>query len=394
VDITTPIPTINNPQCSKCHAVLDPVASIFQNWDHKGRYRPARLSKHGWYTDMEPRGFNGESMPLAGNVDSSVRWLAQQIATDPKFPKAVTRILVSGLTGKEPLDTPTEGQSSQAEIDAYIAERTVLNDIQTSFVNDNYNLKTLVREIMLSPYWRAAGLAVGANSAAHALTGSSYLLSPEQLDRKIESLLGFDWRGSMDSYHRDKDSSWASKLGRAFHQIYGGIDSDSVTTRLHSPNGLMGAMQLRMANELSCYAVSHDFWLPETQRRLFLFVDHQDSPYNEAGVIDDEVMGRIRQNIQYLHNYLLGEQLIPGAPELLVSEQLFMGTLNRGRQIILNSGGEWQALHLPGDCDRTRDLNGNELAEDERLKKDSQYVIRAWMAVIAYLLADYKFLYN
>ncbi len=63
VDITTPIPTINNPECSKCHSVLDPVASIFQNWDYKGRYRPTRLSKYGWYTDMEPRGFNGEQMP-------------------------------------------------------------------------------------------------------------------------------------------------------------------------------------------------------------------------------------------------------------------------------------------------------------------------------------------
>ena len=70
VDITTPIPTINNPQCSKCHSVLDPVASIFQNWDYKGRYRPARESKYGWYTDMEARGFNGQLMPLAGNVDS------------------------------------------------------------------------------------------------------------------------------------------------------------------------------------------------------------------------------------------------------------------------------------------------------------------------------------
>ncbi|MSR11230.1 MAG: DUF1588 domain-containing protein [Gammaproteobacteria bacterium] len=43
VDITTPVPTINNPECSKCHAVLDPVASIFQNWDQKGQYRPARI---------------------------------------------------------------------------------------------------------------------------------------------------------------------------------------------------------------------------------------------------------------------------------------------------------------------------------------------------------------
>lgn len=398
VDITTPIPTINNPECSKCHSILDPVASIFQNWNHKGQYRPARLEKYGWYTDMESRGYNGETMPLAGNVDSSVQWLAQQMATDPKFPRAITRILVNGLTGKEPLTAAQDDGASQAEVDAYIAERTLLNDIQASFVSDNFNLKTLVRELMMSPYWRASGLSSDANTAAHALTGSSYLLTPEQLDRKILSLLGFEWRGTLDSYYKDIDRSHSSRLNSVFHQIYGGIDSDGVTTRLKSPNGLMGSMQIRMANELACYAVPHDFWLPQDQRRLFLFVDHQASPYNDAGVIDPATMDLIRQNLQYLHQYLLGEEVSTQSLEFQVIEQLFMGTLNRGRQIILAGGGERSDLRLPSDCDRTRDFAGNELNEgegnDSRLVEDRQYVIRSWMAVVAYLLSDYKFLYN
>lgn len=396
VDITTPVPTINNPECSKCHSVLDPVASIFQNWNYKGQYRPARLQKNGWYVDMEPRGFNGETMPLSGNIDSSVRWLAQKIAADPKFPRAVTRILVNGLTGKEPLDAPLDG--SQAQLDAYVAERTLLNAIQTKFVQDNYNLKTLVRGIMMSPYWRAQGLTAGSSASAHQLTGSSYLLAPEQLDRKILSLLGFDWRRSLDSYYKDKNSDYTSKLNTTYHQIYGGINSDSVTTRLRTPNGMMGAMQLRMANELACYAVPHDFWLPENERRLFLFVDHTMSPYNASGQLDSAVMARVRDNLQYLHKYLLGEELSLQSPELLATEQLFMAALNRGRQLILSSGAEWSVVRLQSDCDRTRDLQGGELYEkdvaDKRLMEDRQFVIRAWMAVVAYLLADYKFLYS
>ncbi len=393
VDITTPIPTINNPQCSKCHSILDPVASTFQNWDYKGRYRPARESKYGWYTDMEARGFNGELMPLQGNVDSSLQWLAAQVAGDPKFPRAVTRIMVNGLTGKEPLKAPAEGASQEA-VDAYIAERTVLNDIQTSFINANYNLKVLVREIMLSPYWRAGGLTEDANRSSHELTGASYLLSPEQLDRKIRSLLGFEWRNSMDSYYKDQHSSWASKLGNTFHQIYGGIDSDSVTTRLRSPNGMMGAMQLRMANELACYAVPHDFWLPADQRRLFRHVSADSNPYNNTGRIDSAVMALVRQNIQYLHHYLLAEDLPINHPEILITEQLFMDVLDQGRQIILNGGGHWSDGRLHSSCDRTRDLQGRELSEDARLRDDHQYVVRAWMAVVAYLLADYRFVYN
>jgi mono/diheme cytochrome c family protein len=398
VDITTPIPTINNPECSKCHAILDPVASLFQNWDYKGRYRPARLSREGWYTDMEARGFSGQAMPLAGNVDSSLQWFGKKIAADPKFPRAITRILVNGLTGKEPLSSPNEATATKAELDAFIAERSMLNEIQAKFVADNYNLKTLVREILMSPYWRAAGLSADANSLSHAQTGSSYLLSPEQLDRKIESLFGFTWRGSLDSYHKDKNNSHTSKLNRMFHQIYGGIDSDSVTTRLKSPNGLMGAMQLRLANELACYSVPRDLWKPAGQRSLFLFVDIEDSPYNEAGNLNDSTLSLIRQNIQYLHAYLLGEFLALDSPELDISQQLFMTTVNRGRQIILNSGGDWSTVRLPDLCDVTRDFSGNDLRkvndQDLSLTKDRQYVIRAWMAVVAYLLADYKFFYN
>jgi len=398
VDITTPIPTINNPECSKCHSLIDPVASVFQNWNHKGQYRPARFSKYGWHADMESRGFNGEPMPLAGNIDSSVQWLADQIAQDPKFPRSVARIMVNGLTGKEPLSAPNSAPSSQVEVDAYIAERTLLNDIQSRFVNDDFRLKTLIEEIMMSPYWQADGLSVDANPLAHANTGSSYLLTPEQLDRKISSLFGFEWRRSLDNYYKDINSSSTSKLNKTFHQIYGGIDSDSVTTRLKSPNGLMGSMQLRMANELACYAVPRDFWLPQAQRKLFLFVDHEMSPYDEAGALDESVMTRVSQNIQFLHVYLLGEELPLRAEELMITEQLFMNSLNRGRQIILASGGKRSDITLPSDCDVTKDFNGVQLYEknvrDDRLAQDHQYVIRAWMAVVAYLLADFKFLYS
>ena len=263
-----------------------------------------------------------------------MQWLAQEIANDPKFPRAVTRMVVNGLTGKEPLQAPTDSASSPADVDAYIAERTLLNDIQSRFVSDNYNLKTLIREILLSPYWRASGIATEGNQSAHMLTGSEYLLSPEQLNRKIDSLFGFDWRNSLDQYYKDQDRSYASKLGNTFHQIYGGIDSDSITSRLKSPNGLMGAMQIRMANELACYAVPRDFWQPAEQRRLFLFVDKETNPYDDSGTLDQGAVNLIRENIRFLHEYLLGEQLSVNSSEVQITLDLFMTALNRGRQYI------------------------------------------------------------
>ena len=396
VDITTPIPTIDNPLCSKCHVVLDPVASIFQNWDYKGRYRPSRLDD-GWYSDMELRGFNGEIMPLSGNVDSSVQWLGGKISLDPKFPRAMVRVLVKGLTGKEPLTAPDE-EASQEELDAYIAERTLLNNIQARFVDDNYNLKTLVREIILSPYWRADGLTSSADMQAHANTGSQYLLSPEELDRKVEALFGFQWRGSLDNYHREKDKHWASRLGYRYHQIYGGIDSDDITSRLTSPNGLMGAMQLRMANELACYAVPNEFMMSADERNLLPFIELDTLPFDENGDSIPRSQDLIRQNIQYLHEYLLGETLPLQHEEIQATEDLFLYALDSGQQFIRDGEYSWSVTSLPAYCRRNRDMEGNSLkpdgGEDRRLYRDQDFVIRSWMAVVAYLLADYRFFYE
>ena len=39
-------------------------------------------------------------------------------------------------------------------------------------------------------------------------------------------------------------------------------------------------------------------------------------------------------------------------------------------------------------------LTGVDLADGEKLEKDENYAIRAWSAVVTYLLSDYKFLYE
>jgi len=399
VDITTAIPTLDNPKCSKCHSVIDPVASVFQNWQSRGQYRPVRLERYGWYSDMDLRGFNGVVMPLAGNVDSSVQWLGHRIAEDPRFPKAMVRMLVNGLTGKEPLRAPAEASATEQEMDAYIAERTLLNEMQVKFVGDNHNLKTLIREILLSPYWRASGLTVDANSLAHANTGSSSLLTPEMLHRKIKALLGFEWRGRMDYYYKDINKSYSAKLihKNSYQQIYGGIDSDNVTRRLTTPNGLMGAVQFRMANELACYAVPQEFMLPREERRLFPYVEKNTSPFGDDG-IDSEAMQNIRQNIQYLHSYLLNENLSLQSEELLITERLFMGALEKGEAYMEENEHSWGVIRLPSYCQRNNDLDGNPLyveeGDDKRVRLDREYIMRAWMSVIAYLLADYRFLYE
>jgi hypothetical protein len=404
VDLVNAVPTIDNPDCSKCHSVLDPVASTFQNWDERGSFRPARLARQGWFPDMEPRGFAGKVMPLAGNVDSSLQWLAKQIAVDPRFPRAMVRIMVRGLTGKEPLPTPGEN-ASILDISAYQAERKLLSQIEQRFVSDNMNLKTLVREIILSPYWQAAGLSNVAESPLHKSTGAVSLLGPEQLNGKLSALFGFDWRGTLNSFHHTIKNDWDARLlnRNYFQQIYGGIDSDSVAKPLTSPNGLMGAVQLRLANEMACYAVPNEFLyqkLGQTNKvRLFPYVTQNLSPYDASGKFDAANVKLIKQNIQHLHQYLLGEELAADDPELAYTEQLFINVLDYGRATIAASNKRWEVTYLPWSCARHSDITTGEDIKDATGKKieiseDSTYLVRSWMAVVAYLLADYRFFYE
>ena len=405
VDITTAIPTIDNPECNKCHAVLDPVASTFQNWSDEGAYRPSRTSRRGWFTDMEPRGFNGKTMPLKGNADSSLQWLAGEIVRDPRFARAMVRIMVRGLTGKEPLRAPGEDADAVAQR-AYLSERAVLGDIQQAFEQDNLNLKTLVREIVLSPYWQAAGLTGNADAALHDTTGATSLLGPEQLHRKLSAITGIEWRGRLDSYHKHIDSDWEARLlngRRYFQQIYGGINSDSVVKPLLEPNGLMGAVQFRMANEMACYVVPNEFLNQQlgraNQNHLFPYVTVDTLPRDEDGNPDNDAMGLIRKNIRYLHALLLGEERAFDDPEFTYTEDLFLDVLATGQAEIRDAEKQWEVNRLPSACKRHHDLvTGEDLhvdgGPDNSLQEDPTYIIRSWMAVVAYLLADYRFVYE
>src|SRR5205814_549118 len=113
------------------------------------------------------------------------------------------------------------------------------------------------KAIVASEFYQADGLAtVVAHPNRKAElddVGIARLLSPEQLERKIEAIFGKRW----------------GRLNDAFAVLYGGIDSITVTERNADPSGAMGAIQRLMANDVSCYHVVRDFRLEPAQRRLF-----------------------------------------------------------------------------------------------------------------------------
>ena len=387
VDLKSKTPTMDNPDCVKCHSLLDPVASSFQDWSTRGKYAPPTK----WYTDMFQAGFGSQSLP-ATHKKNALQWLAGQVAGDPRFDAAMVRIIYKGLTGHEPLDTPGAA-ATPAETEAYLAESSMLDAAKASYKTDNRNLKTLIREIILSPYWRADGLKDTGFALVHVDTGAAMLLTPELLHRKLKALFGFEWRGPLDSYSTNQNVASSARLLEPklyFQQIYGGIDSFAVTERLTDPNGLMANVQERMANEMSCYAVPNDFLASSASRRLFPYVE------TSTTLADSKGQAAIKTNIQYLHRYLLGEELALDSAEIAYTYQLFATVLQDGQSKL---GNKSESASLPARCIRSKDLlTGASLnvtgVKDGRLLTDPTYVVRSWMAVVAYLLTDYRFIYE
>jgi hypothetical protein len=191
--------------------------------------------------------------------------------------------------------------------------------------------------------------------------------------------------------------------------MFGGIDSDSVITRIHEPSGLMAAMQERMAIDMACRATAFDFTKTRSpdnnERRLFKFVSPGTQPYDTDGFPLASNIEAIKKNIQYLHKVLLSENLSLTDPEIEATYQLFLSTWQLGQAMMANPDGykPEPSTNLPSDCQAYRDRetkdNNNGYTPDvldteQRISNDENYVIRSWMSVMTYLLSDYSFIYE
>jgi hypothetical protein len=79
-------------------------------------------------------------------------------------------------------------------------------------------------------------------------------------------------------------------------------------------------------------------------------------------------------------------------PELEATYELFFETWREGTMGIAS---KTLSARLPSPCQVRRDpVSGADLPEAQRLEQDPEYTVRAWMAVITYLMSDFQFLYE
>ncbi|CCK77037.1 conserved hypothetical protein [Oleispira antarctica RB-8] len=392
IDTTSTFPTLQNPDCYTCHLVMDPVASTFQHWDDRGRYKPNNL----WPSSIEAAGLAGKVLTKSGggsDFDAMLQWLGHEIAQDSRYIRAMTRHLYKGIIGQDLLSAPSNNADADADVYAdaviaYNAQRGILANIGQTMVADNWNIKTAITALLLSPYYRANTIDTDKIKAANHI-GSARLLSPEMLQRKLKATLGFDW-------YELRNNDVENRI------MFGGIDSDSVIERIHNPSGLMVAMQERMAVEMACRATAFDFTKVRTseinERRLFRFVSPDIEPYDADGIELLSNIEAIKENIQYLHNTLLSESLPLSHAEIDATYQLFLSTWQIGQAMAANpdSFSPRPSENMEYTCSARWDRENNDQGLDNalRITKDKNYVIRSWMAVMTYLLSDYRYIYE
>ncbi len=367
-------PTRDAAECAKCHRVVDPIAGAFQAFDKNNQ--EFLLDPPVWFPEMFAPGYGNELMPT-DQFKTGVQWLAERVAKDPRFSLATVFTIYRALTGQKPLAYPTDPKHPDYKqlLTAWELQDEAMRAISNEFIAANYDLKLIVREVILSPYFRGHNMGrapTDIRKAELVAVGTGRLSTPELLSRKIQAIAGVRWGGT-----------GTDLLLGDYKILYGGIDSFDVTQRLGDINQIMASVATRMALEVACTATAFDFTKPAEQRLLFPLVDKTTTPD-----LDEDA---IRNNIVYLHDRILGEVVGPNDPSVNASYKLFADTHAQGLQAIVD---ETESTSL-GSCQAIKDPTTNtDLPAELQIKTDDAYAIRAWQAVVIYLLSDYTFLYE
>ena len=342
-------PTLQDPQCKVCHDVMDPVAGLFKNWGNNGDYRGDYTQ---WGDTKTPPQMLAPGYSIAevdtlpsNSSDKALAWLAQRIAADNGFAVSMSKMMFEAVSGQTGL------------VDSVLFE-----SLKNTFIQSNYDIKALIKEIVLTEQFRADTAINPANIINVNDLGTAHLLTPEQLSAKITSLTGgYIWKSPSNKLLTDTNT---------YNILYGGIDSENIINRTTKTTGIMAAVQQRIAFQTSCETTALDFSKPNAERVYFKFVEYTDVPTDTASEL------KIKKNIQYLAKYLLGETIDSESPELTETYNLFLSA-------IANS----DTNSIPSKCRAG-------LSSSNPIIVDDNKTVRAWMAVLSYLYLDYKFLYQ
>ena len=384
-------PTLQNPNCAVCHKVMDPVTGAFKNWDDFGRFQnPAgRPLFSAWPSTSGPIGFSLDQLIPADQNSTSLQWLATKIVADTRFARSSVNLFYKALTSRDFLKEPSGNDSDYVnKMQAYIFQDAIFRDLVEKFTANGLKAKYLIKALIKSPLFAASNTSVANNNEYFGNSvGLAQLITPEQLDVKLKRLIGYSWTDRFDSTVGNENGNHHLLESSLYLPLYGGIDSDSITSRPGTFNGVMASIQSRMAIEMGCYSAPREFFFNQGSRKLLKYVEVTDQP-NSNNITTIE---NIKKTIAHLHQYLLGEEVNVNSPEVLTSFALLYNVHRDG----LAAVGSTENSTLPFMCDvTTHPDTGVNLGGVGAISSDANYTIRAWSALLTYLLSDYRFIYN
>ena len=420
--------TRNSNDCNVCHSVLDPIAGGFRGFDESNLVLFRK--NDAWHDDLYAPGFGSTQMPPT-SYGAAAPWLAAQIPNDSRFGLAVAQVMYRSLVGDEVLSFPSDNKAADYadSARAFNAQNDWFVKIGADFKKNKYDLRQLVVAIVRSPYFSAKS-GDASKDALHAGLGGGRLLTPEMLARKYRATLGMDFfdGGPFQAYNARNvqfgmvrsatdtrgnvlvgDTSWRALLG--------GIDSGDTTHRAESVSPTMHAANEYMAGLLACRVATFEFTKPPAQRRLLAAVEQDTTPFairtsdTEASTAIAANEAKIREAIRALHWRLLGEDLAADSEEVSRTYGFFVDVWKdlEKADVTKAAGAAGKALangrcqaNVDYDKAPVKNASGNyeypklnprtePYAYGMVLTRDDNYTIRAWQAVLTYLLSDYRF---
>ena len=381
-------PTANDVQCSGCHGLMDSTAGLFRNWTPGGGY----VRDSDWFEEMPQPGLRENILPRARRRES-VRWLAQQIVGGEGFSRAMAHHVYRILLERAPLAEPLGDEPFAEAYDrVYRAQQAFLERAATVFEDHDQDIRTLIKAVVKSPWYRADGYAeeaaqpVGARRFELDQMGRYGVMEPMTLNMKLTVTTGLKWQ-------EGNTRIW--KLGPRSLPFYyaGGWDSLMGGDRNSKPSSLAVNTYRAAANRVGCERIPYEFWLmssrPEQARLLLPFVSDDTSLFDEDGEIVPEVAEAVRDNLRYLMAWLWDQPADDGDPDLEELFEYFVETARDGQERLW---AEEESDELYTYCRATFDYDADQaIPWQEHFKRDPNYMVRTWMAVLYVFLTDHLF---
>ena len=278
--------------------------------------------------DMRAPGFEGM---YANKGFDSLPWLGRAIAADPRFPKATVAFWWKAVMGTTPVMAPMEMSDADYnnQLALFNAQDKAMSELGEKFMRSGFNAKDLFVEMAMSEWFRSATTTDSNAMVAKVNVGARRLLSVEELEAKIEDIVGMEFQGWNASGDLQPSRKLLTSNGR-FRIAGGGGDMTTVKDRAEKSTTLIANAAQMASMRIMCGAVIKDF---STNGVMFRGIDRNTTDPT-----------KLKNKIVELYDRFLGEKLTTNSLDVVDTYELL--TASAKERMDNDSIGQWMKILL------------------------------------------------